>query len=398
MLKASLAVASMLMLGITTVGLPNPAQAQKFGPCASNPFPKGELRYLRPLPIPSGLVRMLVALPSPNPTGNDFSSQVQETRALWPNGTTIKIGFLGGTPQEKAMVKTVAVEWLQYAKGLNFVFVEGNAVNNSHVMITFDANNGSWSYVGTHSLRRPYPQPTMNFGWLSDPQTSEAYKKGTILHEFGHMLGLHHEHQNANSTIRFNREKVLSYYRNEHGWDEDKIYYNILKHYSINDPIMRSTNYDPDSIMLYYFPAFLTEDNMGTKVNVQLSNLDKAWANICYPANPVPTDSQREAYWKMTDKFTGSDVNPQWNWSVAIEGAGTQSIEKVVYTLHPTFKNRVVESKDKGNGFVLSANGYGTFVIEADVYWSGETKPVHTLIPLRFLNVPSGKKVPVKGE
>lgn len=39
-------------------------------------------------------------------------------------------------------------------------------------------------------------QPTMNLGWIADDVMLEDSERGVILHEFGHVLGLMHEHQN----------------------------------------------------------------------------------------------------------------------------------------------------------------------------------------------------------
>jgi len=51
-------------------------------------------------------------------------------------------------------------------------------------------------------------------------------------------------------------------------------------------------------------------------------------------------------------------------------------IEKVVYHLHPTFKNptRVVSTSE--NDFLLKTNGWGEFVIKAEVYLSNSSTPI----------------------
>jgi transcription initiation factor IIF auxiliary subunit len=51
-------------------------------------------------------------------------------------------------------------------------------------------------------------------------------------------------------------------------------------------------------------------------------------------------------------------------------------IEKVVYHLHPTFKNptRVITTNE--NDFLLKTNGWGEFVINAEVYLKNVSAPI----------------------
>src|SRR3546814_1180646 len=78
-----------------------------------------------------------------------LSMSIGRTRAafqiakLWPNGSTIRIRFLGGSSQQQALVKQHAVEWAQYAN-LEFGFVSSA---NAQVRIAFN-DDGAWSYVG----------------------------------------------------------------------------------------------------------------------------------------------------------------------------------------------------------------------------------------------------------
>lgn len=51
----------------------------------------------------------------------------------------------------------------------------------------------------------------MNFGWFTN-YTSDTEFSRTIIYEFGHALGLHHEHQSPTANIQWNKEKVYEYY------------------------------------------------------------------------------------------------------------------------------------------------------------------------------------------
>lgn len=188
---------------------------------------------------------------------------------LWKNGTTIEISFLGGTTQQKDLVKKVAVEWTQYAN-LNFNFTNNPKAT---IRIAF-ANDGAWSYIGTDALGIPSPQPTMNFGWLD---------QAVILHEFGHMIGMVHEHQNPiDNPIVWDHEEVIKDLSGAPNyWDLATIEHNMFDKYNMSQ--VNGSSFDPDSVMLYSFPAAWTQNGVSTEENDALSDLDKAFASRVYP-------------------------------------------------------------------------------------------------------------------
>lgn len=217
--------------------------------------------------LPSELARPLA--------GRMLSMSIGRTRAafqiakLWPNGSTIRIRFLGGTPQQQDLVKQHAVEWAQHAN-LQFEFV---ASGSAQVRIAF-ADDGAWSYVGTDALGIPANQPTMNFGWLD---------QGVVQHEFGHMLGMIHEHQNPrDNPIQWNRPVVDAALGGPpNNWDQDTIDHNMYAKYDVNQ--INGSEFDSDSVMLYSFPANWTTNGFHTAPNDALSELDKAFARHVYP-------------------------------------------------------------------------------------------------------------------
>lgn len=57
----------------------------------------------------------------------------------------------------------------------------------------------------------------------------------------------------------------------------------------------------------------------------------------------------------------------RWKWSVWLQGQTEEldSIDQVVYILHPTFRNPVRTVADRNTNFRLDTSGWGTFTIHA---------------------------------
>lgn len=180
----------------------------------------------------------------------------------WPNGSTLQIRFMGGTSAQHETVKRYAPLWTEFAN-LTFEF---NDAPNADIRIAFE-DDGAWSYIGTDAKHIPLYQHTMNFGWLDE---------AVVLHEFGHTIGLAHEHQNPEGGIQWNEEAVI---RDLSGppnwWDPATIRHNVLNKYS-HDQI-KGTEFDDRSIMLYSFPAEWTLDGFHSEPTEDLSGLDKSF-------------------------------------------------------------------------------------------------------------------------
>ncbi len=198
-------------------------------------------------------------------------------RKMWINGSTLRVRFMDGSSQQHDLVKEQARWWTEHAN----LFFDFNNAPDAEIRITFNSNDGAWSYVGTDAKGIPQDQPTMNLGFLEG---------GTAAHEFGHAIGLAHEHQNPAGGIEWNEEEVI---RDLSGppnyWNEVQIRTNVLNKYSVDQ--IRGTEFDPDSIMLYFFPDSWVKNGNGTKANETLSALDKAFiaSAEAYPRDNVKT-------------------------------------------------------------------------------------------------------------
>ncbi len=196
----------------------------------------------------------------------------------WQRGTRIKVGFLGGDPKLQERVHAVAQEWTgPQMANLSLQFVDGA---DADIRIAFEQGDGSWSYLGTMSRQIPVDQPTMNYGWLT-PDSPDDELRRVVLHEFGHALGLIHEHQNPNRPISWNRDAVIADLSGPpNNWDADTIQHNIFDKY---DPAeLESTPVDPLSIMMYPIPASWTTDGFSTALNPELSDTDRRLVRDVY--------------------------------------------------------------------------------------------------------------------
>lgn len=198
----------------------------------------------------------------------------------WDKGATINVGFLDGDPSVQQRIKDVVKAWTgPDTANVRLVFV--NDPNKADVRVTFKFS-GSWSTIGTSCRSVPTNQATMNYGWLT-PATPDQELRRVVLHEFGHALGLIHEHQNPGTAIPWNKPNV---YRDLSGppnnWDKATIDHNMFDAYSKDET--NFTTVDPTSIMMYPIPAsWVMDPKFAAGLNADLSPTDKAFIHTQYP-------------------------------------------------------------------------------------------------------------------
>ncbi len=195
----------------------------------------------------------------------------EDTR-IW-NRDSITFYFLDGTPQQQSEVKQFAKLWERYT-GIKFVYVnEKPGFFNFKQFYTISFKGSS----NQSSVGRVNGE--IQLGELSD---NIVYRKSTILHEFGHMLGLSHEHQRQDRPDFLNSTKVLEQCKRQQVKSKSWCYNNILEQ-NFNEVFVES-EYDLDSIMHYDLHT-ITGDDKYKDNNHSLSYIDKYFIAMLYNQN-----------------------------------------------------------------------------------------------------------------
>lgn len=226
----------------------------------------------------------------------------------WQPGQTLRVRFLDGDPIVQQKIEAVAHQWSQY---INIQFQFGNDPD-AEIRISCQPG-GSWSYIGTDALGISRDQPTMNYGWLQPDSSDEDYSS-VVLHEFGHALGMIHEHQNPVAGIPWNRDAVYRYYMGPpNNWSKEAVDHNLFTQYS--QDVTQFSQFDTQSIMLYPISRNLTTNGFEVGWNTNLSETDKAFMHQVYPggsSGQTYTVQPGDFLSAIAEKFYGDGSEAAW--------------------------------------------------------------------------------------
>ncbi|OTB13289.1 hypothetical protein K445DRAFT_13967 [Daldinia sp. EC12] len=258
---------------------------------------------------------------------------------LWPRDKHhLNVRFLDGEPEDKQLVENVVVKYYHtIPMSIRFRFLRSNDTRSSDIRITFVRSGSSSSCVGRWSEEVAMNKPTME---LNINHNDASKKQADILHEFGHALGLEHEHTHPDCKIRFNRPVVME----KRNLNDERFNRNYEKSSVI---IGRTTPYDVDSIMHYPVEKWETMSlTTDIPLNTVLSRGDRKLLMSLYPiesepepkvpepvvvARPTPTTIVEKPQRKITYKpqpvyISGSGSHTVQGGYVVIRGSGSVTI------------------------------------------------------------------------
>lgn len=266
-------------------------------------------------PIVEGLPEHLIYRYTQGPAQNKpLSSQeyLYAKQRRWEAGRTLRVCLFGGNRSVATLIREVAGEWNNYST-IKLDFGPPQAWYNClspqsgffQIRIGF-SERGYWSAVGDdsegyldnvapsmnlESFNRIYTE--LKFPSVAVTAQATPYHKATIRHEFGHALGLLHEHQNPllkciDQIKLTGPDNVYDYLaRPPNGWTPEQVDRN-LGFVGQTDPDFVAGDPNLKSVMMYALPRQIFKDDAvaacAVPVNYEISEKDKQILARIYPA------------------------------------------------------------------------------------------------------------------
>ncbi len=244
------------------------------------------------------------------------SRGIYRSATVWgPNYPKLRVCFFEGSQALRAVVAKAASEWMSEDNSINLDFGKPGKYRTCppdfstemQIRVSF-SREGYWSHIGQNSvIFASQAEPSLNLGDFMKvaPSQLSKYELSTVRHEFGHALGIEHEHQNPKGGCEneYDWKRIYSYLQGPpNNWTKETIDWN-LRQASGDD--LQLTKFDRRSVMLYQFPIDFYRKGAKSrcyvpKDNTYISGGDRALVASMYPANAT---SRLEAFKQNKEKF-----------------------------------------------------------------------------------------------
>ncbi|HAD14040.1 MAG TPA: peptidase M12 [Saprospirales bacterium] len=274
---------------------------------------------------------------------------------FWPAGKVLKVRFQNGSATLQTKVLNYAKTWSNHA---NVTFVKVTS-GTSDIRVRF-GNLGHNSFVGTDNLLIPQDVQTMNLQFTDN--TSESEIRRVSLHEFGHALGLMHEHQNPFAAIPWDKPKVYAYYAATQGWSQQQVDNNVLN--TLGWGPAQHSPFDAQSIMAYSIPASLTTNGFSIPWNTELSAMDKEFIGKAYSSTRIQVRHAANINGNITVYLNGVATTLSKNETLQLPAAASGNVLNIwecpnscmwsAFNVSLGFSYRIISSPNNPNDLTLA--------------------------------------------
>ncbi|CAI8006831.1 hypothetical protein GBAR_LOCUS4921 [Geodia barretti] len=177
----------------------------------------------------------------------------ERKKQLWPSGSTMNVKFghiknwrdEDGEPITKDAILKIANKWHECNPQVVPKFIPCGPDNtDSDIRVEFVENGVSWSLVGAEAKDEDTNNPTMELDLGS-------HYRFTILHEFGHALGLQHEHQHPKAPKLYNEQMLNKFLKDNRGIKPEDVEQEKIDNWARLEEAELMGEYDEKSVMHY---------------------------------------------------------------------------------------------------------------------------------------------------
>lgn len=257
---------------------------------------------------------------------SDVARGVYKASTIWPpQYRKLNVCFFGGSEEARRLIAQKAADWMRPDMGISLDFGKSgirtckkDSKIEMQIRVGFD-KPGWWSALAHDSLIEGYfPQDTnsMNLQGLENATAENWNPEFTraVHHEFGHALGLGHEHQSPRSPCEeeFNWIKLYQLLGGSPNyWPKTQIDFNMRQY---RDTDVVASDFNPHAVMLYQFPPAFYKTGEKAKCyipqqNSEISDGDRAELAKLYPINESArierfekTKATFQAFWDKVDQ------------------------------------------------------------------------------------------------